>query len=84
MKKLALPWYLAFAFAAIAAFPVSSLAQTYAGAYAGIDGGYRWSNTDATFPSRTASAGGITFNFPASTESFSSSSMLLGGHLGYN
>jgi len=59
-------------------------AQTYAGAYAGIQSGYRWAKTTATIPDYSATVGGTTFNVTGSLESFANQGPILGGHAGYN
>jgi len=59
-------------------------AQNFQGAYAGIHAGYRFTHTDAATTAHSESAGGNAFNSPASSETFSSQSPLLGGHVGYN
>jgi len=59
-------------------------AQTYAGAYAGIQSGYRWAKTTATIPDYSATVGGTTFNVTGSQESFANQGPIFGGHAGYN
>ena len=59
-------------------------AQTYTGAYGGIQSGYRWSNATAAIPDYSATVGGTTFNVTGGSESFASQGPVMGGHAGYN